>query len=256
MSGTKILELGTRGILTALLMVMSIHSTYSQATKSLKLLEFKYGFQAPLADMKTRFGGNNVIGLSFQTVELSKTLLFGIEGGFNFGNTVKEDVVANLRSYDGNIIGIDGQAGDVNLKERGFYLGVDVCKIIKTTKVENNLTGIRTQLGAGLLQHKIRVQENSNTIPSLDNQYLKNYDRLTNGPAFHLAIGYQYENPDNNFHFNIMGDLYGARTASRRDFDSLEGGYLDKKRNDILAGITISYVVSISRSDKADHIYY
>jgi hypothetical protein len=173
-----------------------------------------------------------------------------------FGNTVKEDVVANLRSFDGNIIGIDGQAGDVNLKERGFYLGINACKIIKTTKVVNNLTGIRTQIGAGLLQHKIRVQENSNTIPALDNEYLKNYDRLSNGPAIHLAIGYQYENPKNNFHFNIMGDLYGARTASRRDFDSLEGGYLSKKRNDILAGISVSYIVSISRSDKADHIYY
>ena len=50
--------------------------------------------------------------------------------------------------------------------------------------------------------------------------------------------------------------LYGGNTASRRDFDSLTGGYLDMKRIDILAGITLAYIVTISRTTKADNIYY
>jgi len=256
MSGTKIIELGFRGLLTILLIAMAIQHSFSQASNAVKLLEFKYGFQTPLADMKTRFGGNNDIGISFQSAGLASTMLFGIEGIFIFGSVVKEDVLENLRSFDGNIIGIDGHPGDVNLKERGFYLGVNAGKIFKTSKDKNNLTGIRAQIGGGLLQHKIRVQDNLNTIVALDKKYLKGYDRLSNGSAVHLAIGYQYENPKNNFHFNIMGDLYGARTVSRRDFDSLSGGYLDTKRTDILAGVSLSYIVSISRTDKADHIYY
>ncbi len=256
MSGTKILELGFRGLLTIVPVVISFQLSFSQANNTVKLLEFKYGFQTPLADMKTRFGGNNNFGISFQFAGLATTKLIGIEGIFIFGNAVKEDVLGNLRSFDGNIIGIDGHPGDVNLKERGFYLGINAGKIFKTTKVENNLTGIRAQIGAGLLQHKIRVQDNTNTIAALDKKYLSGYDRLSNGPALHLAVGFQYENPKNNFHFNIMGDLYGARTVSRRDFDNLSGGYLDRKRTDILAGVSLSYIVSISRTDKADHIYY
>jgi hypothetical protein len=169
---------------------------------------------------------------------------------------VKEDVLENLRTFDGSIIGIDGQPGDVSLKERGFYVGINTGKIFKTTKNEHNLTGIRAQIGAGLLQHKIRVQDNANTIVALSDQYIKGYDRLTNGAALHLALGFQYDSPINNFHFNIMGDLFGASTLSRRDFDNLTGSYLDEKRNDIIGGISISYIVSISRTDKADQIYY
>ncbi|MBK9981501.1 MAG: hypothetical protein IPP15_03590 [Saprospiraceae bacterium] len=256
MSSAKILEIGFKRLLAFILSVVFISTGYSQASKNVKLLEFKYGFQAPMADLKTRFGGSNDLGLSLQFASLTHTTFIGVEGIFFFGSTVKEDVLANLRTFDGNIIGIQGAIGDVSLKERGFYAGLDAGKIFKTTKVENNLTGIRAQVGAGLLQHKIRVQDNANNIPSLDKKYIKGYDRLTNGPAVHLSIGYQYENPNNNFHFNLMGDIYGSRTASRRDYDNMTGGYLDEKRTDILAGLTISYIVSISRTDKADHIYY
>ncbi|MEP6647645.1 MAG: hypothetical protein ABJC12_11210 [Saprospiraceae bacterium] len=256
MSWTKILEFSFKSLLTFMVLASLHLHLDAQASKSVTLLEFKYGFQTPLADMKKRFGGSNDLGISFQKASLSKTTFFGVEGIFFFGSTVKEDVVANLRSFDGSIIGIDGHAGDVNLKERGYYAGIDAGKIFKTTGDVNNLTGIRCQLGAGFLQHKIRVQDNLNTIPELNKKYIQGYDRLTNGPAIHLSVGYQYENPNNNFHFNIMSHLYGARTASRRDFDNLTGEYLSAKRTDILAGITVSYIVSISRTDKADHIYY
>ncbi|HZV71720.1 MAG TPA: hypothetical protein VFG10_19355 [Saprospiraceae bacterium] len=256
MSGTKILEIGFKRLLTFILLVIMASLAYGQENTSVKLLEFKYGFQAPMADMKTRFGGNSNLGISVQYASLSRTTFFGVEGIFFFGSTVKEDILANLKTFDGLILGIQGEAGDIGLKERGFYAGLDAGKIFKTTKVENNLTGIRALIGIGLLQHKIRVQDNFNNIPALDNQYLKGYDRLTNGPALHLSLGYQYENPNNNFHFNIMGDVYGGQTSSRRDYDNLTGAYLDKKRTDILAGLTISYIVSISKTDKADHIYY
>ncbi|MEP6796407.1 MAG: hypothetical protein ABJB16_18910 [Saprospiraceae bacterium] len=233
-----------------------ITTTYSQSGNSVKLLEFKYGFQVPMADMNTRFGGSNDLGVSLQFASLTHTSFIGAEGIFFFGSIVKEDVLAHLRTFDGSILGLLGQAGDVSLRERGFYLGLDAGKIFKTTKVENNLTGFRAQIGAGLLQHKIRIQDNSNNVPALNHNYIKGYDRLTNGPALHLSLGYQYENPNNNFHFNLMGDIYGSRTASKRDYDNLTGGYLDNKRTDILAGLTLSYIVSISRTDKADHIYY
>ena len=71
-----------------------------------------------------------------------------------------------------------------------------------------------------------------------------------------MAVGYQYDNPKNNFHFHLMGDLIGARTESRRDFDNATGGYLSDKRTDILAGLRIAYIVAISKSTTSDHIYY
>lgn len=256
MSRTKILDLTLRLSLTSALIFIMITPSLSQEKNFTNLLEFRYGFHFPLADMKDRFGSNSDIGVSFENVNSSQKVFFGADATFFFGNVVREDVLAGLRTFDGSIIGIDGYPGDVNLKERGFYLGLNTGKIFPTGKEEKNLTGFRAQLGAGLLQHKIRVQDNFKSIVALEKRNLKGYDRLTNGPAIHFAAGFHYQHPKNNFHFNIMSDLYAARTRSRRDFDNPTGGYLSERRTDILAGITIAYVVSISNSSGAEHIYY
>ncbi len=228
----------------------------AQGPKTAKLLDFRYGFQAPTADMKDRFGGNNILGIGLETISQKTRQFYGIEWGFFFGSNVKEDVLAPLRSYDGNIIGINGETGDINLKERGFYLGLHAGKIFSTTDKKSSLTGIRTQIGAGLMQHKIRIQDNLKNIVPLNKKYLQGYDRLSNGPAIHLGLGYEYDSPYNNFHFRIMGDMTAGRTKSRRDLDYATGTYLDQTRTDILYGINIAYVVTISRTRTEENIYY
>ena len=256
MRAAKIREFGFRVLGVILICLVYSLTINAQGIKSVKLLEFKYGFHFPSADLADRFGSNNDIGLSIQSAGLARKLFFGIEGIYFFGNNVKEDVIDGLRTIDGTVIGIDGRPADINLKERGFYLGVNAGKIFSTTDHKNKLTGIRAQIGAGLLQHKIRVQDNTRTVVGLEKKYLPGYDRLTNGPAIHLGLGYHYQSPTNNFHFHIMGDLYGARTVSRRDFDFPTGEYLSQKRTEILGGVSIAYVVLISRAVSSENIYY
>jgi hypothetical protein len=118
------------------------------------------------------------------------------------------------------------------------------------------LTGIRAQIGGGFLQHKIRVQDNGGNVVALEKKYLQGYDRLSNGPAVHLGLGYQYQSPTNNFHFHIMADLYGAQTESRRDLDYPTGQYLSGKRTELLGGFSLAYIVMISRASKPENIYY
>src|SRR6187431_1786521 len=241
MRGIKILEIRFWGRATLLLSMLWSFNAQSQEVNSIRVLEFKYGFHMPSGDMSDRFGAVSDLGLSFENTILKSKLFFGLDGMFFFGNNVREDVLASLRAYDGNIIGVDGRAGDVNLKARGYYIGVNAGKIFSTSEHKNKLTGIRAQIGAGLLQHKIRVQDNGKSIVALQKEYLHGYDRLSNGPAVHVGLGYQYQSPTNNFHFHIMGDFYGASTQSRRDIDFPTGEYLSKKRTDIFAGFSVAY---------------
>jgi len=256
MRGIKILEIRFWGRCTSLLLLLWSMNSSCQEVNSYKLLEFNYGFHGSFGDLHDRFGSNSDFGVSILSIALKNKVFFGIEGSFLFGSTVNEDVLSSLRAFDGSIIDIDGRAGDVNLKERGFYLGVDAGKIFSTTDHANKLTGIRAQLGAGLLQHKIRIQDNGGSVVALEKKYLKGYDRLSNGPAIHIGLGYQYQSPTDNFHFRIMGDLYGASTKSRRDIDYNTGKYLDQKHTDILAGFSVAYIVTISRVHPSEYIYY
>src|SRR5690606_6638785 len=93
----------------------------AQAPQSYRLLRFQYSFQWPMADMKERFGSNNALGAAFEHVNLNNGWFLGAQGAYIFGNHLKEDVLSHLRTFDGSIIGIDGAAGDVNLKQRGYY---------------------------------------------------------------------------------------------------------------------------------------
>ena len=256
MRGAKILEFSLLGLLITVLGLTLPTGLFAQNIKRINLLEFKYGFHIPSGDLAERFGSNSDIGINLQSVSVQSRVFFGVEGIYLFGNNLNEDVLTNLRAYDGSIIGADGLPGDINLKERGYYIGANVGKIFPTTSNANKLTGIRAQIGGGMLQHKVRVQDNANSVPAISKDYLPGYDRLTNGPAIHLGLGYHYQSPLNNFHFHIMGDLYAAQTKSKRDLDYPTGAYLDQKRTDILAGVSIAYVVIISRATTSDNIYY
>ncbi len=252
----KILEIRFLGRLALFGLLLWSTESYSQKGKAVNLLEFKYGIHFPAGDLKDRFGTNNDIGISIQRVSVEKKIFFGVEGIYIFGNTVKEDVLTKLRSFDGAVISLDGDPGDINLKERGYYIGLNAGKIFPTSSHKSKLTGVRAQIGGGFLQHKIRIQDNRGNVVALEKKYLQGYDRLSNGPAVHLGLGYQYQSPTNNFQFHIMADLYGAQTESRRDLDYATGQFLSGKRTELLGGFSLAYIVVISRASKPENIYY
>jgi hypothetical protein len=256
MRTVKILELRFWGGMALLFLLFLPTTAFTQKGDAVNIIEFKYGYTIPFADMASRFGSSNTIGFAAESVKLKSKIFFGFDFMYMFGNEVKEDVIANLRSYDGSVIDVNGGPGDITLKERGYYFGLNAGKIFPTTKHENKLTGIRTQIGIGYLQHKVRVQDNGRSVVALESKYLTGYDRLSSGPALHLGVGYHYQHPKQNFHFSIMADLYGAQTQFRRDLDFATGQKLTEKRTDILGGFSIAYIVVISRERKSGEIYY
>jgi hypothetical protein len=154
----KILENTFRNFLPAILISLFLPLSGLSQKKAM-LLDFSYGFNYPLEDMQKRFGESNVLGAGLESISYESKVFMGVDGGYFFGNTVKEDVLAQLRSGDGNIIGLNGLPGDVSLKERGYFIGAHAGKIFSTTDKKSSLTGIRTQLGLGFIQHKISVVE-------------------------------------------------------------------------------------------------
>lgn len=256
MRTVKILELRFWSGLVLLVMLLFSSPLMAQKGGAINILEFRYGYTFSGADMADRFGSNSTIGISVESVRLKSKIFFGFDGMYLFGSKVKEDVLANIRTYDGTVIDVNGAPGDISLKERGFYIGLNAGKIFSTSKYKHKLTGFRTQVGIGYLQHKVRIQDNARSVVALEKDYQPGYDRLSGGPAVHLGLGYHYQHPQQNFHFSIMADFYGAQTKAKRDLDYATGGPLTGTRTDIIAGFSIAYVVVISREEKEENIYY
>ncbi len=222
-------------------------------------LNMTYGAHLPGGDLSNRFGNNFSLsgGLDFMTEK--KNFIFGLKGNNLFGNTVKEDVLLSLRDSDGFILGSlgAGQAtyAEVFLRERGFYAGGHVGKLFNLSN-KNKRAGIRLTLGAGLLQHKVRIQDETGAADQLKGELIKGYDQLSNGLSFEQFIGYQQLNRITGINFFAGFELTEGFTKNRRNINFAAQSKDNTSRFDVLVGFRVGWSFSFYIGERAEDIRY
>ncbi len=220
------------------------------------LVRFNYGIQFPEGDLSARFGNNLNLGGGFDFMTQGNNLIYGLYGTFLFGNQVNIDVLAPLRTPEGEIIGNDKDFADLQLRQRGFYLGAHVGKLFGLAP-DNPRSGIRVTLGAGLLQHKIRIQDDpERTVPQLEGDYRKGYDRLTNGLALRQFVGYQLLSRNKRINFYAGVELIEGFTQNRRDFNFDTRTADNQNRFDLLFGLQVGWILPFYVGQPKQDIYY
>lgn len=216
-------------------------------------LKFNYGFQVPAGDLADRFGSNFVLGLGAEYIN-KNGLFFGGEFDFHFGNKVKEDALASLRTVEGDIIGNDRSISAVFPRMRAISAGIFVGKIFSFGKLKN--TGLKVSFGAGFIEHKIRFQDDNNNAIQLFGEYVKGYDRLANGFSLKQFLGYQYMSDDQRI--NIYGgfDFTEAFTKGRRDWNYDQFGPNKSSRTDVLIGFRVGLILPFFFGSDPSTIYY
>lgn len=223
---------------------------------SAMLFHITYAFQSPGGDLAARFGNDFNIGLGLDYITPQSNWILGLESGYLFGQEVKTNVLANLQTPEGYIIATDRSFADIQLRERGFYVGALLGKILALSS-SNPRSGIRVTLGAGLLQHKIRIQDDPfKTVAQLSGDYKKGYDRLTNGLALNEFVGYQLLSTNRRINFFIGLEATQGFTRNRRDFDFDTRQKDETKRLDLLWGIRAGWTLPFYFGKEADEIYY
>jgi hypothetical protein len=220
------------------------------------LFDFSYAFHLPGGDLQERFGPNFSPGLEIAYITDKKNWILSLQGSFQLGSEVKTDVLAQLRTAEGFIIANDRSVADIQLRERGFYLGLGIGKLIGLS-AGNYRSGLRIDLGAGLLQHQIRIQDDPvRTVAPLTGDYRKGYDRLTNGPALRQFIGYQLLSKDKRANFFAGIELIEGFTQSRRGYDFLLQRPDPSSRLDLLYGFRLGLTLPFYVGQSPDEIYY
>ena len=218
-------------------------------------ISFEWGMQLPQGDMSDRFGNNFNIGSQVELLQMKNLWHVGIKGYFIFGNQVKQDVLSNLRTPEGFIIGNDRAPATVFLRERGYFMGVYGGKIFRMSNVHKQ-SGIKVSVGGGLLQHKVRIQDDTKTVTQLTGDYKKGYDRLSNGPALYGFLGYQHLAVNKRFNFLAGLDITWASTKNRRSYNFDEGRKDESSYSDLLIGFRVGFILPITTGETASSIYY
>lgn len=239
-----------------LLISFTTFQSFGQNTGGALLLTVNYGNQYPQKDMFTRFGNNLTVGLNLEYLTDKQNLIFGVQSSLLFGNIVKEDVLAPLRNNNNLIYNNTFSTATVDLRERGNYSGVYLGKLFGLLK-ENKRSGIRVQLGVGLLQHKIRIQTDANSfVAELTKERLKGYDRLTNGLALQQFIGYQHHSKNRLVNFYAGFEFIQGFTQNRRSINVDTGITDTSERLDLLVGFKLGWTLPFYIGGKPDTIYY
>ncbi len=214
-----------------------------------------YGVYMPGGDLSDRFGLNNMISLDamFKT---KKNWLFGLSGGFIFGDNVEETGLLDaISTSQGGVIGLDGLYAEIRIFERGYQLSANFGKLISFKKPNPN-SGIIIVGGPGFIQHKIRIENVGNTVPALRDDYLKGYDRLTNGFQMREFIGYVYFSNRQLVNFYGGFEFIQGFTSGRRDYNFNDINSKDENRLDLLYGFKLGWILPLYKKKPAAYYLY
>jgi hypothetical protein len=227
------------GILLAASPSLSAQSE-APAEEPVLLYNISYSLQFPAGELSERFGRNSTIGMEVEFITPSNWIIGG-GGYFMFGNFVNENVLANLYNADTILYAEQGEPAFLALRERGFYAGLHTGKLVQLP-VRKARAGIRFTLGGGLLQHKIRLQEDPQAfVPQIAGDYKKGYDRLTNGFALNQQIGFQFLSRNERINFYLAFEATQGFTRNRRDWNIDTQMTDTANRLDLLFGIRLNW---------------
>lgn len=222
------------------------------------LINLCYGGYQPGGDMAQRFGFTNITG-----GEVGYKFKNGLymTGGmmFLFGRDVHEPNHMDNLKYNGSIIlNFNGSPAEIRTWERGYTVPVRVGWIFPRLDPfrANANSGPFLEIGAQFIQHKIRIEDIGNQVPSLARVFRPGYDRLTNGIGMMQSVGYRYYSTGKLINFFVSLDLMQNFTESRRDVQYDVNNWNPKPRTDILAGFRVGWTIPIYRVSKSTFYYF
>jgi len=242
-----------------LLLIFSVESSlFAQSDTEIEsysaaLVTIEYSGHASMADLKDRFGLHSLIGLSLDYKTKSNWLI-GMQGLYMYGNNVQEDsLMNNLYNSFNFITATDGGPADIAIFQAGWLFGAKLGKLISLG--DNKNSGIKVELGAGYIQHKIRIDNKDNNVAQLRDEYIKGYDRLTAGFYTSQFIGYMHlaENRRINYYFGF--DIIEGYTAGRRNWLYDVNRPDLSSRLDMSIGFKFGWVLPIYKGETGDRYY-
>ena len=219
------------------------------------LVGLGYGPFSSAGDLADRFGNGFSLDASVGYMPPASNWEYGLLAQYGFGQTVKEDVLADLRTSAGFVIGTQRQPAELRLRQRQLFIGPRVGYTLRIG--QNQRAGLKLATALGYFQHRIRFQEDPvQAVPQLDKTQQAGYDRLTGGPAVHQFVGYQQLALNRRLNFYVGAEVTAGFTKPLRRFDIPSGGPLpDTRRSDLVLGLRAGLIVPLY-SGQGKEIFY
>ena len=250
----------TRFLFSSLLLIVTTLALAQGTVRDTSLFDphvtMSYAYQVPGGDLANRFGNNSNLSLGFH-IKAHSQWYYGVQGQFLFGTKViqEEGFLQNLMVDGSYVLDNDGYPATLVIQQRGFALSADVGRLFPVIGPNIN-SGVLVKAGAGFLQHKIRIEHQETYIAQLEDEYLKGYDRMANGPAVTGFVGYYHMSNNRLINFTIGVEGWRAFTEPRRPMNFDTQVREEGTRNDILLGIRAGWTLHLYKRMSNNFYYY
>jgi len=119
----------------------------------------------------------------------------------------------------------------------------------------NPNSGLMIAAGPVFFQHRILIDYRDASLPQLEGDYLKGYDRLTNGYGLNEFIGYIHYGRRKLINFYVGFDFMQTWTTNKRGFNYDKGVADNKIRNDNLIGFRFGWVLTLYKRAPQNFYY-
>lgn len=216
-------------------------------------------YELPAADFAKRYGPSPgaAVGLWIKT---RRHWVFGFDYTFHFTNKVREGVLDSvaLRSGDepNTMIGSDGLFTDVRITGRGYRLMLTGGRLwpMRLPGAGAN-AGLMATFGAGFWQHKINFEDVAKSAAPIRDEYVKGYDRLSNGLALTQRVGYLYLSARRRINFYVGLEATEGFTRSRRSWDFSTMQQDTRARFDMLYGVRVGWLFAVYKKLPKEFYY-
>lgn len=209
-------------------------------------------YSMPVGILAKRFGNFWGAGLEIQ----HKTKTRWVYGGgivFNFGNTTNEgNILRNIGTAGGPLVTQDGSLQQPLFFMRGTTFTSNIGYLHSFGEHSKN-SGLFTTFSVGYIRHKILIDQQKYSFPSLQGNLINGYDRLTAGAVFKQFAGYLFADPKKYVNFYIGVELAQGFTKSLRGFNYDTALYDNKIRTDMYIGLKLGWYIPIYQSTTSDY---
>lgn len=223
---------------------------------SFPMFTASYMLQLPGGDLSKRFGINSNIGSSF-IYKTKENIFLEINANFIFGDKLKGDATHlfdSIKTSNGMIINEHGEYAKVRTFERGYFVGAKIGTLL-FFKYPNPNSGLLFMLGGGILQHKIRIENDGNNAPQILGEYKLGYDKMRYGFSLAEFIGYIYFSRSQILNFFTGFEFYQAFTKSGREWDFNLRKKDTSKYLDLLFSFKIGWIIPIYKKAATSYYY-
>jgi hypothetical protein len=135
-----------------------------------------------------------------------------------------------------------------------MFMGAEIGKIFAMERFYRS--GIEATLGLGVMQHQIRLVDNSQNILKIAGSRKRGYDRLSRGFAAKQTIAYHHLSSDRRINYSVGLEFVQGFTSGVRAVNWDTGLPPESGRLDLMIGLKVEWILPFWTGKSNEDVFY